>query len=305
MYTMIFQQNIGFGGCNPFMMGCYNPRLNFFLGMAAGFASSSVWTGYGSSMATPYMSAASNPFLMTTNPYAYQVPVFNYQAPTFNYQMPTFNFQIPTFNYTNPFGTLTATASTSTASSSSSSQGNSGSTASDDVVNTNGRRLNKRQGYGKEFLDKVKAIAKRVNCDYRDLLAIMNSESGISTTAVNRNGGATGLIQFMPKTAQGLGTTTEALRRMTPVQQLDYVEKYIVQNKRMAGFSANERLSGGQLYSLIFLPARAKREVLTTSGEVYYNANRALDTNKDGEITRAELDARVRSHYVSDNSFLA
>ncbi len=66
-----------------------------------------------------------------------------------------------------------------------------------------------------------------------------------------------------------------------------------------------QKLSGGQLYALIFLPARAKNEVLTSSGEAYYSANRGLDANKDGKITISELDTRVKSKYVSDSTFLA
>jgi len=37
---------------------------------------------------------------------------------------------------------------------------------------------------------------------------------------------ATGLIQFMPSTAKALGTSIDALKRMTPLAQLDYVRIY-------------------------------------------------------------------------------
>lgn len=159
--------------------------------------------------------------------------------------------------------------------------------------------------YGPEFLKKVKEISKRLNCDYKDLLGVMNSESGINAKAQNKNGGASGLIQFMPKTAEMLGTTTDKLREMAPIDQLDYVEECIKRCKKMAGMSANQKLSGGELYALIFLPARANREVLTTSNEAYYKANKGLDANKDGKITKAELDERVARFHVSDKSFLA
>ncbi len=159
--------------------------------------------------------------------------------------------------------------------------------------------------YGKAFLKKVKQIAKRLNCNYRDLLGVMNSESGINAAAKNPNGSASGLIQFIESTANSLGTTCAALRRMSPVDQLDYVEKYLQRMKSAAGFSSNHKLSAGELYALVFLPARAKREVLASSGEAYYAANRGLDKNHDGKITKDELGARVKSHYVSDNSFMA
>ena len=47
-------------------------------------------------------------------------------------------------------------------------------------------------------------------------------ESRLNPQAVNPISGATGLIQFMPSTARG-GTTTAVLKRMSNVQQLDYV----------------------------------------------------------------------------------
>ncbi|MBQ6516838.1 transglycosylase SLT domain-containing protein [bacterium] len=150
----------------------------------------------------------------------------------------------------------------------------------------------------KEFMDKVVAISKRIGCDFKDLLGVMRAESGLNPAAVNKNGGASGLIQFMPKTARGLGTSVEAIRNMSAIQQLDYVEKFLINAKRSAGFSDGEKLSAGQLYALVFLPARAKQEVLTTSNEAYYRCNSATDTNGDGKITRSEMDARAKRFNV-------
>ena len=133
----------------------------------------------------------------------------------------------------------------------------------------------------------------------------MNSESGIKSDAVNKQSNATGLIQFMPKTAQGMGTSVERLKKMTPLEQLDYVEKFLKTTKKQAGFSENAKLSAGQLYALVFMPAKAKQEVFTTKGEKAYNWNKGLDLNKDGKITMTELGQRVISSRVSDSSFLA
>ena len=166
--------------------------------------------------------------------------------------------------------------------------------SSSSQVSEKGKELLKN----KEFMDKVVAISKRIGCDFRDLLGVMRAESGLNPAAVNKNGGASGLIQFMPKTARGLGTSVEAIRNMSAVQQLDYVEKFLINAKRSAGFSDGEKLSAGQLYALVFLPARAKREVLTTSDEAYYKHNSATDTNGDGKITRSEMDARAKRFNV-------
>lgn len=151
------------------------------------------------------------------------------------------------------------------------------------------------------FLRKVKLIAKKLNCNYQDLLAVMNAESGLKANAVNPNSGATGLIQFMPSTAKSLGTTTEELKRMNPLEQLDYVEKYLIRSKKAAGFKPNEHLSAGQLYALVFLPGRAKREILTEAGEIFYKANRNVDVNKDGKITEEDLAYRVNKFRVDDS----
>ncbi len=148
------------------------------------------------------------------------------------------------------------------------------------------------------FYNKAVAIAKRLNCDPNDLLAIMYSESGLKPGAVNNSSGATGLIQFIPSTAESLGTTTQALKRMSAEEQLVYVEKYLSKMKKAAGFGASDKIGAGSLYALIFLPARANKEVLASMYESnsYYSANRGLDRNGDGQITKSELAQRVRGY---------
>lgn len=143
------------------------------------------------------------------------------------------------------------------------------------------------------FYNKVVEISKRVGCDPNALMAVMKSESGLKTTAKNPHGGATGLIQFMPATAKALGTTTDALSKMSPEQQLVYVEKFLMQNKRMAGFKEGDKLDSGTLYTLVFLPAYAKRDVLCTKGTKYYKYNAGLDLNHDGSITKQDMTRRV------------
>ena len=163
-----------------------------------------------------------------------------------------------------------------------------------------GRRL------GRVFLEEVKRVAQRINCDYRDLLAVMNSESGLNPQAVNPQGGATGLIQFMPSTAQSLGTTTTALKNMSAIEQLKYVEKFYLLQRKGAGFDDSHTLNAGDLYALTFLPARAKREVLCERGEGnnYYEWNTGADTNKDGKITKSELAERVQRKRVDETIFV-
>ena len=157
----------------------------------------------------------------------------------------------------------------------------------------------------KAFLDKTKDISQRIGCDYKDLLAVMNSESGLKSTARNPKGGATGLIQFMPSTAKMLGTTTDELRKMSPTQQLDYVEKYFNMVKKNAGLEG-KRLSGADLYALVFMPGRAKRDVLTSASDgKTYSYNKGLDKDGDGHISKADLQRRVAAGYVDESRVFA
>lgn len=144
------------------------------------------------------------------------------------------------------------------------------------------------------FFNKVVQVAKRVNCDPNDLMCLMNSESGLKTTAVNKGSGATGLIQFMPSTAKSLGTSCSALKSMSPEEQMVYVEKCIMNSKKAAKLG-NQKIGPGTLYALIFLPARAGRDILTSTGEKYYSSNKGLDVDKDGKISKADLAKRIRS----------
>lgn len=141
---------------------------------------------------------------------------------------------------------------------------------------------------------KIDEISQRLGCNPNDLKAVIYAESGGNPRAVNPSG-ATGLIQFMPDTAKGLGTTTAALKNMTIEQQLDYVEKHLQGAKAGAGFAKTDKIDSGTLYSLVFLPAFAKRDVLCQSDSIYYKANSGLDKNKDGLITKADLATQMKS----------
>ncbi len=139
----------------------------------------------------------------------------------------------------------------------------------------------------------ITKMAKELNFNPQALIGVIYSESGGNPQAVNPHGGATGLIQFMPKTAVGLGTTTTALARMNAEQQLVYVKKYIENAKRSAGYSKSDKLSSGELYALIFMPAKAKKGVLCNVGTKAYSQNKGLDLNRDGIITTKELGDRI------------
>ena len=310
---------------NPFGATMLNPKINFCLGLAAATSGTPAFSPMfntpmvGSLFATPAMpmigSFGYNGFGGLNNFGGYNTfGNFNFNlnpAPTPTYDFSNFfkgldsNISGVGATYNAPFPSL-SNFKFNFGTTSLNNNNNNNNNSEIDNFNPTGKKLPLNSDvYGPKFLEKVKQIAQRLNCNYRDLLGLMNSESSINSQAVNESSGATGLIQFMPNTAKNLGTTTAALKEMSPIEQLDYVEKFLANAKANAGLSQNDRLTAGDLYTFTFLPARAKRDVLTVAGESYYNSNTNLDTNKDGKITKAELGQRIKNKYVSDNSFLA
>ncbi|MGI4862472.1 MAG: transglycosylase SLT domain-containing protein [Janthinobacterium lividum] len=140
------------------------------------------------------------------------------------------------------------------------------------------------------FVTRVRDIANKLGCDPNWLMGTMYLESGLLPTAKNPNGGATGLIQFMPKTAQGLGTTTAALEKMSNVQQLDYVYAYL---KPWTG----KFKSWFDLYLCIFYPAAIGQPDSYVLGNtpamiaLIAKQNAGFDVNHDGQITKGEFRA--------------
>jgi hypothetical protein len=98
----------------------------------------------------------------------------------------------------------------------------------------------------------------------------------------------TGLIQFMRRTAIGLGTTVEDLAEMTVPQQMIYVGKYFRPY-------AHRVRSLADMYMAILSPkaiGRSDNFVLYSDGAAY-RMNAALDKDNDGRITKIEAAAFV------------
>ena len=145
-----------------------------------------------------------------------------------------------------------------------------------------------------EFRVRARGVATRIGVDPSDFMTCMAWESGrtFSPSIPNKAGsGAIGLIQFMPTTATGLGTTVKALAVMSAVQQLDWVEKYFAPWKGKLHNLAD-------LYMAILWPAAVGKPpeyVLwdQNSRPTTYRQNAGLDMDKDGEITKAECSAKL------------
>jgi hypothetical protein len=137
------------------------------------------------------------------------------------------------------------------------------------------------------FIDKVFLISSYLKINPLWLFGIMFHESRLNPAAVNPDGGASGLIGFMPSTAAYLGTNIEAIRSMNAVDQLDYVYKYF---KPYAG----KFKTAYDLFSYCFFQiAVGKPDDWIFQNESHSAANIAahnkiFDLNKDSKITMEE-----------------
>lgn len=124
-----------------------------------------------------------------------------------------------------------------------------------------------------------------------DLMACMAFESAETFSPTISNGagsGAIGLIQFMPLTARGLGTSVDALAHMSAEEQLSAVRQYFEPY-------AHRIRTLSDLYMAILLPKYigADEDAVLFAGGIAYRQNAGLDLDSDGKITKAEATARV------------
>lgn len=145
------------------------------------------------------------------------------------------------------------------------------------------------------FKRKAILIAKELQIAPDFLMACIAFETGetFSPSIVNKVSGATGLIQFMPTTAVLYGTTTEKLKKMTAVEQLDYVKAYF---QRFKG----KLKSLEDVYMAILYPIHVGKPltyIAFKKGSVEYRQNNGLDQDGDGKITIKEISEIVRKKY--------
>lgn len=144
------------------------------------------------------------------------------------------------------------------------------------------------------FRDKVRSICEVLQFNPDWLMSCMAFESGETFRSDIKNAagsGAVGLIQFMPRTAEELGTTTDALAQLNPEQQLEFVYRYFLPYKgRLKTLS--------DVYMAILWPAaigKPETSVLWSqdSKPTTYRQNAGLDANLDLTITKQEAASKV------------
>jgi hypothetical protein len=142
------------------------------------------------------------------------------------------------------------------------------------------------------FKVKLIEIAQNIGVDPNYLISAIAFETGETfSPSIANASGATGLIQFTPATAAELGTRTADLAAMTAEDQMDYVEKYFNPYRNML-----ETIE--DVYMAILWPAAIAKPnswVLFRRPSPQYDRNSGLDADKDGNVTKEEAAAMVRT----------
>ena len=137
----------------------------------------------------------------------------------------------------------------------------------------------------------LRACARAVACDPSHLSAVIMFESGWNPKAFNAAYEASGLIQFIKSTAAAMGYTPEQIRAMSRIEQLGLVQRYLMPYRGRIGTLSD-------LYMAVLRPTAIGKPddfALITSAEgKAYIANKGLDLNKDGNITKHEATEYVR-----------
>ncbi|MBS2036954.1 peptidoglycan-binding protein [bacterium] len=167
-----------------------------------------------------------------------------------------------------------------------------------------------------EEQQKVREVAASLGADPNDLMAVMAAETGGTFDPSERAGknGAVGLIQFtntaITEMNKGLPRdqhlTKAALEQMSFTEQMDHVQSYL--QTMMDRYNGPANPDRGDLYAAVFSPALLDN---SDTARIYggnskeYRANKSLDTNRDGFITRNELTARADEWYERGLEVLA
>ena len=118
---------------------------------------------------------------------------------------------------------------------------------------------------------KVIEVAKNLGVDPNWLMTVMALETAETFSPSIDNGiGYVGLIQFGKDAAETIGTTTDSLKKMNFVQQMDYVQKHLSQKRFQGKFKTLT-----DLYLAVLYPTASghgsERDYVVLHGAAYRN----------------------------------
>jgi hypothetical protein len=142
----------------------------------------------------------------------------------------------------------------------------------------------------KEFMRNLSEYAKESNTPIENLLAVMAKETWNTFDPSKKSdiSTATGLVQFLEKTAKALGTSTDDLRKMSRVEQLPFAIKIF--NRGRGSKETPRNLV--DTYLSVFAPAHINKSEdykMYKKGGTRYKANPSLDPDNEGYISKRTI----------------
>ncbi len=156
-----------------------------------------------------------------------------------------------------------------------------------------------------QFKSRVLLVAQQLGFDPNYLMAVMAFETGEKfLPSKYASSGAVGLIQFTTAGAETVGSTKQALAKLTAEEQLLEVQRYFEYWIKAKGAVTTLE----DAYMVVFCPAgigKSAESVLYSQaadardGTRYYARNSGLDTDGTKTITKYEAAAKVREKYYA------
>ena len=146
------------------------------------------------------------------------------------------------------------------------------------------------------FKAKLIDICQTLRINPNWLLLVMIKESDLDPKKRNPRSSASGLIQFMDSTARDLGTSINAIRNMSGLEQLNYVFKYY---KSYAG----KMTCVEDVYLVTFMPGyfgSRNDDSKNMGGSRIAALNNIIDLNNDGQIKMGEFKKYVTKNIPSE-----
>lgn len=171
---------------------------------------------------------------------------------------------------------------------------------------------------GIDFYKKLIKICEKPKVKPEDVLLIMTLESGLKPSSVNKDGGASGLMQFMPDSLKRIykynpkDYKDKEFKDISGLEQLDIVEKHLNNLSRGRGFKSAAQLYIGNFFPIALFTSGVQamnpsaviveqnpqtqkyKQVAIDYEKKAYNSNKGLDYDKDGKITYGDIDAKMK-----------
>lgn len=137
------------------------------------------------------------------------------------------------------------------------------------------------------------------------IVCLFHLESSLTPTRRNSSSGAVGLNQMMPATLRDYNLTPEQYRAMSVAEQIEIMKRFFKPAKGLIK-------RAGDLYLYNFYPVAvvnnwAMNYPIGKAGDFstrygislnkIYEQNKGLDFNKDGNLTRGDIEALFESRY--------